>query len=486
MYLFLKGHSFIYELENVMRSFVRDVSVVDGAPGKNDENLDYAYLRLTRTKDGQKLLCVVNIKRMQWCKGAALDVDADEKEQEHTLACMLYDLMGGIHRFFPQWGVITGVRPAKFAMSMLSLGISGEEAVAGLCELHRVSENKARFAVETAINGNRLARNNTPLSYSLYISIPFCPSRCSYCSFISKTVERDKGIIEPYLEKLCGELEHTAGIAGSLGLKLETVYIGGGTPTVLDVRQLKMLTDTVSANFLPLDAREYTVEAGRPDTVTKEKLEILKKAGISRISINPQTASDAVLRGIGRNHTAKDIERAFALARAAGFEQINADVIAGLPGDDAAGFEATMQWLLGLTPENITVHALTRKRSSHINEFGAAPSHDAAQMVEHARQRLKQAEYLPYYMYKQKGTVESLENTGYAKPGTECLYNVYMMDELHTVLACGAGAVTKLVDQGKPEIKRIYNYKYPQEYIAGHGTLIARKKVIEEFYESIV
>ena len=342
MYLYLKGHSFKYELENVMRNFVRDVRIIDGAPGRDDGNVDYAYLRLVKTKDRQKLLCVVNVNRMQLCKDAVLDADAGDKEQEHELACLLYDLMSCAFRVFPAWGVITGVRPAKFAMSMLESGMDEDEVVERLCTRHRVSENKARLAAETARNGNRLAQYNTPKSYSLYISIPFCPSRCSYCSFISKTVERDRGIIDRYLEKLCEELDCSAKIANSLGLKLESVYIGGGTPTVLTEPQLKTLIDSVAAAFPLNEAREYTVEAGRPDTVTPEKLEILKEAGVTRISINPQTGDDAVLRGIGRAHTAKDIEQAFSMARAAGFGIINADIIAGLPNDDIGGFRKTL------------------------------------------------------------------------------------------------------------------------------------------------
>ena len=483
MKLFLKEKDFAYEIENVLRMFLRDVCVVEGEPKKSDAETDYAYLRVSRRQGKIKMLCILNICTEKMYKSIELDARHDVN-LELELACLLYDVLCSGFRKWPAWGVITGVRPAKFTAGLLLSGADEHEVRRVLCDRYRVYAPKAKLAIDTAIKGTELARNNAANSYSLYVSIPFCPSRCSYCSFISKTVERDKKLMDVYVDMLCREINRTANIAAELGLKLESVYIGGGTPTVLSEQQLEKLTREMTA-CLPINkAREFTVEAGRPDTITAGKLDILKRAGVDRISINPQTANEQVLRNIGRSHSAADIEKAFELARNAGIQSINADVIAGLPGDDISSFRDTLEWLFGLDPDNITVHALTLKRASGMNEFGGNPSRDASRMIDHAGDALLDRGYRPYYMYKQKGTVDSLENTGYAKPNTECLYNIYMMDELHSVFACGAGAVTKLVNQKSGLIERVFNYKYPAEYINGFDAVTSRKEKIKEFYEN--
>jgi oxygen-independent coproporphyrinogen-3 oxidase len=484
MRLYLNGHDFAYELENVLRAFVREVEVARGRPGRGEE--DYAYLRLARRGGACRLLCRVRWKGAEYVRGALKDGGASKGELERGLAGLLYDVMCTAVRRYPKWGIVTGVRPAKLAAAALRGGADSGRAAYSLSAEHRVSWEKADLAVRTAKKGAELAGYSGRDSFSLYISIPFCPSRCSYCSFVSKTVDRDRAIVGAYMNKLLAEIEAAGGIADRLGLRLESVYIGGGTPTILEVGQLAELCGAVSTYFRAANAREYTVEAGRPDTVTSGKLEALKRAGVTRISINPQTASDEVLREIGRGHTTGDVERAFAAAREAGFNAINSDLIAGLPRDSLAGFGSTLEWLLALAPENITLHTLTVKRASYLGERGYAPFGGAGEMIALAGPALEGAGYRPYYMYKQKGALDGLENTGYALPGTECLYNVFMMDELHTVLACGAGAVTKLVDQETGRIERIFNYKYPAEYIEGFERLAARKRGIESFYEDCV
>ncbi len=473
MQLFLKGNTFAYELENVLRAFVPDVTVhKDCAPPKHAMN--YAYLRVTETGQGVKLSCVVDVCRARFCKVQPLPGDSAKAVVEQALAAMLYDIMGtALHRW-PAWGIVTGVRPAKVALHLLQEKNDEAQTAWRLMTDHRVAADKARLAMETAKNGQQLAGTNTLQSCSLYIAIPFCPSRCSYCSFVSKTVDRDHALVDGYVQALCKELAVRGRTVKESGLRLESIYIGGGTPTVLTDTHLRSLTDAVAMHFAVSDVREYTVEAGRPDTITQEKLAVLKAAGVTRISINPQTANDAVLRGIGRRHTAQDIADAVALAKTVGFPVINMDLIAGLPGDSLISFRHTLEWLLAFDPENITLHALTVKRASFLRDYGGMPAREAAAMVEIATETLHAHGYRPYYMYKQKGTVDGLENTGYAKPGTECLYNVYMMDELHTVLACGAGAVTKWVDQKTGRITRTFNYKYPAEYIDGFDTLRAR------------
>ena len=383
----------------------------------------------------------------------------------------------------PPWGVITGIRPAKFVGEMLKSGMTEEEVYDRLLSRYRVSDDKARLCLSTARASARVEAMNGDKSFSLYLSIPFCPSRCAYCSFVSKSVERDRALVEPYVEALCKEVAYSGAIAKELGLKLETVYIGGGTPTVLTADQLRRLTDAIAENFDLSAVREYSVEAGRPDTITRDKLEVIKAAGVTRLSVNPQTANDEVLKKLGRKHTAADTAESFALAREIGFDNINADLIAGLPGDDAESFARTLDWLLEMEPENITVHALTVKRASNLNENRIAPADDAAAMVDLAGRLLPQRGYHPYYMYKQKATVDNLENTGYAKDGYDGLYNVYIMDELHTIIACGAGAVTKMKNQATGRIERIFNYKYPAEYLEGFGEMLKRKDGLKRFYE---
>lgn len=483
MTVFIEGHNFAYETENVARMFTRDVTVTTGRPA-DDERGDYAWLYRTQNCEATELGCVVCWGGMSAEKAIAVSPKDSDKENELALATLLYDAMYALTGFRPPWGVITGIRPAKFAGNMLR-EMDADAVERRLVERYRVSEKKAKLCVQTAQKSAEIAAMNDEKSYSLYVSIPFCPTRCSYCSFVSKSVERDRQLVEPYLDKLIEELKVSAEIAKDLGLKLETAYIGGGTPTTLSAPQLERLCAAI-ADYYPLSsAREFSVEAGRPDTIDEDKLRVLKDAGVTRLSINPQTANQHVLDAIGRKHTAADIERCYEQARRAGFDNINADLIAGLPQDDLAGFAYSLDWILGMRPENITVHALTLKRASNMTEERRGASADAAAMVDLAYDRLSAKGYLPYYMYKQKGTVDNLENTGYALPGYDCLYNVYIMDELHTIIACGAGAVSKMKNQKSGLIKRVFNYKYPKEYIEGFEEILSRRKGITDFYHEV-
>ncbi len=294
-------------------------------------------------------------------------------------------------------------------------------------------------------------------------------------------------MIPQYVDFLCREIAETAKIANDLGLRLETVYMGGGTPTTLDAEQMDTVLSAVRTGFDTQNVREFTVEAGRPDTITREKLAAIKKNGVTRISINPQTMNDRVLEEIGRRHTASDTEAAFRLAREMGFDNINMDLIAGLPLDTFEGFKGTLDRVLALDPESVTVHSLAMKRAATLSTDGRLPEAQtgevASQMVDFAREKLKQSGILPYYMYRQSKTVGNLENVGYAKIGYEGLYNVYIMDETHTILACGASAVTKMREPSGANIERIFNFKYPYEYISRFDEQITRKQGVREFYK---
>lgn len=405
------------------------------------------------------------------------------------MSALIYRILSGVLNYYPQWGVLTGVRPAKL-MHRIVNDSSIEEAKKYFTDKLLVSNKKTELALSVMNRENRiiaLSRNN---SFSLYISIPFCPSRCSYCSFVSHSVEQAKKLIEPYVDLLVKEIEKTARISNELGLRLETVYFGGGTPTTLSAQQLNRIICAVQSNFDFSTVSEFTVEAGRPDTVTKEKLEALKALGVSRISINAQTFNDEILNNIGRRHTVKMTLDAFEIARKCGFDNINTDLIAGLPGESFESFRNSVDSAVELSCENVTVHTLSLKTASRLaksaDEFSFAQSEIVNQMVDYSNEKLKSCDYQPYYMYRQSKTAGNLENVGWCKNNLDCRYNVYMMDETHSVFAIGAGAVTKLRDPNSTHIERVYNFKYPYEYIDRFSEILDRKKSILDFYNNIL
>lgn len=473
--VYIDGHDFAYETENIARMFTREVRVVKGAP--QDDGGDLLHTVLT---DGD-----IRAEARVGGRESSLRASAppDKKGRELRLARLCFVILRELYGKKPPWGTVTGIRPAKLAGAMMAGGMTPDECVRHLVDDRLVDEDKAELCVKTELYSSAAAKLSDGRSYSLYVSVPFCPTRCSYCSFVSKTVDRDRSLLDGYVDRLCEELVECGRIVKELGLRLETAYVGGGTPTVLSARQLERLTGCMNRLFGARDCREFSVEAGRPDTIDREKLKVLKDAGVGRISINPQTCSDEVLRLAGRTHTFGDVEKSFSLAREVGFKSINADLIAGLPGDTRSGFRRTLELISSLEPENLTVHALTLKRASSLTENAVQPARDAAGMVSDAYAFLSDRGYIPYYMYKQKGTVDSLENTGYCLKGHECLYNIFIMDELHTIAACGAGAVSKLKSPVGPRIERIFNYKYPAEYISGFDEILKRKRGIAAFYE---
>jgi oxygen-independent coproporphyrinogen-3 oxidase len=350
-----------------------------------------------------------------------------------------------------------------------------------------VSEEKTRLAATVAAAEEPVLARTGPRSFSLYVSIPFCPSRCAYCSFVSHTIERPSAqkLIPAYVSRLCEEIAFTGRIAGELGLELASIYVGGGTPTVLDAAQLARLCDSLRGAFDWAGCGEFTVEAGRPDTITREKLSTLAVCGVTRLSVNPQTMRDEVLALAGRRHTAAQVLEGYALARALGGWDINMDLIAGLPGDSPEGFAASLGELLALRPENITVHTLARKRGAALEEAGVRGQEaGVAEMLRFAGEALPGAGYAPYYMYRQSRSLGNLENIGWSLPGHLCRYNIDMMEESHTVLACGAGGVTKLKKPGEDRLDRLFGFKYPYEYLARFDELLERKAAVRAFYEA--
>ncbi len=368
------------------------------------------------------------------------------------------------------WGYITGLRPVKRAKYYLDRGYTPEEVISLFVDDYEVTPEKASLSVETAALQQKMLADIAPNDCGLYVSIPFCPTRCDYCSFVSYSNQRLFSLIPEYLEKLMHDISETGDMIKRLGMRLRSVYIGGGTPSILDEMQINRLLSCINSSVDMHDNVEYTFEAGRPDTVTREKLLAVKENGVKRISINPQTTSDFVLEQIGRKHSAKQFFEAAEIANDIGFDCINADLIAGLPGDTEISFKKSLEDVIGLGFSNVTVHTLSIKNAASMRFVGDGfydPQGDFARnCVEYARARLKQAEYAPYYLYRQKNTVGNAENTGYTKKGKENLYNVLMMEEHSTVFACGAGSITKLVSPERDDILRHAFPKYPYEYLS--------------------
>ncbi len=382
------------------------------------------------------------------------------------------------------WGVLDGIRPVKLASKLLKISESPEKAVDSFMHEYGATREKAELAVKIAGIEMPIIDAMNPKGVSLYLGIPFCPTRCLYCSFVSNSGAKSAKLIPEYLKCLIKETKYTADIIKSNGNVIESVYIGGGTPTTLSAEMLDELFDSIFCNFDLSQNKEFTVEAGRPDTVTRDKLMMIKKYGIDRISINPQTMNESVLKTIGRNHTPDDIRRAMYLAGECEINTINMDIIAGLPGETLDMFKYTVEEVEKLNPENTTVHTMSIKRSSKLNEtlddYTLTNANQVSDMVDFARHTVMQNGKNPYYLYRQKNMLGNLENVGYAKPGTESLYNIYIMEEVQTIISLGCGGVTKTVDRETDRIERIFNVKEPKDYIERIDEMLHRKDVLSE------
>ena len=384
----------------------------------------------------------------------------------------------------PEWGSLSGVRPAKLMDAYLREGLSPRAAKGRFMREYFVSGSRAQLCLDAALAAQEAARSLDERDVCLYVGIPFCPTRCAYCSFVSQSVEKSMKLMEPFLDALLLDIRATAAETRLAGLRPVALYMGGGTPTTLSAAQLDRLCAALEREFDLSALREYTVEAGRPDTITAEKLRVLRAHGVVRVSVNPQTMSDSVLEAIGRRHTAQDIVDALALVRECGGFEVNMDLIAGLPTDTAGGFSRTLDAVLSLAPENVTVHTLSLKRGSGLTLAGR-PLPEAGEvraMLDEAMERLAGSGYAPYYLYRQKNMAGGFENVGWTKPGSENLYNICIMEELCSILAMGAGGSTKLVADGGKRIKRFIAPKYPQEYINAAPGFAAGKERIGEFY----
>ncbi len=419
-----------------------------------------------------------NDKSYHFAFTAKYDKKLGERElfslRRKNLKVNLYDLLSKLTKKTLPWGSLTGIRPTKLARNLIESGQIKEYMAAETLEReYRVRKDKAKLVANILKNQKCIIRNDNLVDY--YVNIPVCPSRCLYCSFISSELERVKNRLDEYLDAVIKEIDATKEIIAKKSLIVRNIYIGGGTPTVLNAQQLDKL---LSALTFPVG--EFTVECGRPDTITAEKLKVLKKHNVTRISINPQTFCEATLKRIGRKHKNKEVLEAYSLALEEGFK-VNMDVIAGLPGEKLGIFKRTMQTLLDLAPEKITVHALSVKNGSLLRDSGTSLSNsEACKMMDYAEKLLSENGYKPYYMYRQKHQLGGLENVGYFRDDNVCVFNVDSMEETSSVIAVGANAMSKRVFSLENRIEREANVKFIEDYISRLDEMIARK---QEFFK---
>jgi oxygen-independent coproporphyrinogen-3 oxidase len=461
MELYLSGHDHRYAAEQILLTLFPDERpVYPENPPSGDAD------RAEITLSGGMASCAL------FRGGARFDGAADvlpyrdrieqDRNEQRAVKLSFYRaaLASGVEK--PVWGALTGVKPGKLMARYLTEGWTAADFAADF----DVSPDRAVLCRETALAALEAKSTLAPEDACLYVGIPFCPTRCAYCSFVSNSVEKSGELVVPYLEALSREIEQTGEDVRAAGRRIVALYVGGGTPTTLTPPQLDALCGKLSECFDLGALREYTVEAGRPDTITPEKLAVLRERGVTRVSVNPQSMSDDVLRAIGRQHTAEDVLRAVSMVRASGDFILNMDLIAGLPADTADGFDRTLDIVLGLAPENITVHTLAMKNGSRLSEYPERlpEPETVGRMLDGASRLLRAAGYAPYYLYRQKYMAGGFENVGWARKNYVNLYNICMMEELCPVLALGAGGSTKLPREDGSVVRRS-NPKYPKEYI---------------------
>ncbi len=383
------------------------------------------------------------------------------------------------------WGEISGIRPVKIIRTMLKNGKTEQEAEEFFKLQHKVSSEKTKLSLQIARLEMNILKDINENDICLYIGIPFCKTRCLYCSFVTNTASNSAHLIQPFVEALVKEIQYTSEIVKQMGSRVVSLYIGGGTPTTLSPEQLNAIITQCKKWFDLSALKEFTVEAGRPDTIDEPKLVALKNFGVTRISINPQTMNDKTLKLIGRQHSANEIIDSFNLARNLGFDNINMDIIAGLPGEDLIDFIHTLKEVEALNPESITVHTMSIKRGSKLHEtlgdYALTDGKIVASMVDYALDYICKHNKKPYYLYRQKNILGNLENVGYSKSGYECLYNIMIMEETSTIISLGAGGVTKTVNPKNDRIERIFNVKETSEYVSRIDEMCRRKDSIIKF-----
>ncbi|MCI2055940.1 MAG: coproporphyrinogen dehydrogenase HemZ [Oscillibacter sp.] len=489
MKLKLVGHDEKYVVEQTLLTLLPEEKLTYGDPAPDDDR----WAVITLKENGDQCMATT---QMGWDGASSSHTQEDplsgtdyekEGQRRRCISMCIFCAARKATGIAPAWGSLTGVRPGKVASEGFADGGSAEDARKLLEDTYFVTPDRAKLAVEAALYGLRAKQGLAPRDIAVYIGIPFCPTRCAYCSFVSSSVEKSFDMVEPYLNALLDEVRAAGALTQRLGLRVRAFYMGGGTPTTLDADQLARLLGIFEESFDLSACAERTVEAGRPDTVTQEKLAAMRRHGITRVSVNPQTMDDHVLAAIGRRHSSQDIRRCMDEVLSAGFEHVNMDLIAGLPEDTAEGFRKSLDECMTFGADNLTVHTLSLKKGSAILTRGLKiPSAETVgEMLDYASPTLRSGGYAPYYLYRQKYMSGSFENVGWCRPGAENLYNIYIMEELCSILSMGAGGSTKLVDQATNRISRVFNFKYPHEYIHRPEKWQSNQAAFAEFYEHL-
>lgn len=477
IYLYQNNKEYDYDVRAIALAFFERTKIMEVSEDQLDETGDVLRLRLVY---GQESIegCLYDGEGRRVEK----NIHCNYRDHEHCrneVCRFLYRLFAEYTGRTLPWGMLTGIRPTKIVMKWME-----EEEDLALLEkrfanTYLTDEQKARLCVQVAAREKQfLDAADYENEYSLYIGIPFCPTTCLYCSFASYPVSGFGDRMEAYLEALFKEMQFVAEACRKK--KLSTIYVGGGTPTALDERSLARLIEEIHRLFPVSGTKEFTVEAGRPDSITREKLRILQEGSVKRISINPQTMYQETLKLIGRNHTVEQLKESFAMAREIGFTNINMDIITGLPGEDLSHVCKTLEQIFAMRPDSLTVHSLAIKRAAHLNmemeKYQKLVKGSTNAMLREVDEYCTKMGMLPYYMYRQKNIPGNLENIGYSLPGKECLYNILIMEEKQDIIACGAGSSTKYVFPEENRIERTENVKSIEHYIGRIDEMIERKK----------
>ena len=470
MNLTLSGHDDRYAVEQLLLSLFPENTPLEAVSSLHRGEV-WITARASITLDGKTVQAVRRLKT----------ADETVRLRRRALQQSVYLAAVQLLPTQPAWGALAGVRPTKITTKHLLEGGTPQSADKLLKDVYFVTPERRKLAVQCSQSTVKAARLLEPQDISLYVGIPFCPTRCTYCSFVSRTVGKKTELLEPYLNALLKEIEVTGALLAKSGRRVRTIYIGGGTPSTLSTPQLWRLMDAIAAAFDLSNCLEFTVEGGRPDTLDEEKLRAIRAHGANRMSINPQTMEDSVLRACGRPHKAGDIVRAYHQAVAAGFDAINMDLIAGLPEDTVEGFCRSLDAVAALNPSNITVHTLALKKGADLFEKrGSLPTaEEVTEMVAYANKTLSALGYKPYYLYRQKYMSGSFENVGWSRDGMDCLYNIYMMEEVHTILSLGGGGMNK-VNLPDGHLQRFHNPKFPEQYIELLPRVLEQKKELFE------
>lgn len=482
IYLLIKNHKQDYSLNNLIKVFFPDfeINII-----KEIKDYPSGGLLFESILDNSQLVALTNLYIDGYLSNSIeekidhINISGETMEKKTRLAIRksMYSALESISQLNSPWGILTGVRPMKIVHDLINKDLEVEEISNILSKDYKLHLSKITLMMNIA----KIQRDYIyPVKdeYSLYISIPFCPSRCYYCSFPSLLVTSYENQIEKYIEKLIYEINSTSEMMKDY--TINTVYIGGGTPTAIGEKYLEQVIQALYLNFGKDNIREFTVEAGRPDTINRSYLEMLRRNGIKRISINPQTMNPKTLEQIGRKHGVEDIINTYKMAKEMEFDPINMDLIIGLPGEDESHIKNTIEEISKLGPENLTVHTLSLKTGSNLKgssiDYSLKRQNSLRKMLDHTYKYAEGAKLYPYYLYRQKRILANLENIGFAKEGKECVYNIVMMEEKQTIIGLGMGAVSKIYNKREDKIMRLANFKSLNEYINRLDDLILRKK----------